>query len=182
MNWKDQLVEFECKKQWDSAIEFMQKIIIENPNSLDAYVSMNYLLMNLLVEEDYDESRRNNYEALIKQYFQESYVKFTTNPEYLFFTAMTAYMSEWYFGIEIDDAKAMLYKAMLLDPKNILYKWSFYGSLDIEGDAQEKILALPYAQIILEENSPIKENLKSKGALGEYLIEIMCYWSRKVVA
>jgi hypothetical protein len=54
MSWKKQLAGFEHRKEWDEAIELMQHVIAENSYDLDACLSMNYLLMNLLVEEDYN--------------------------------------------------------------------------------------------------------------------------------
>jgi hypothetical protein len=180
MNWRNQLAIFEKNKQWDNAIQLMQKVIVEEPSNMDAYLYTNFLLMNLLVEENYDENKHDYYANLLLKYFQESYPKFSENPEYLFFTAITAYISEWYFNIEQKDARAMLQKAMYLAPENILYKWAFYGSLDMR-NADNRKLALSYAQIILQEVSPIKAILQKKGALGDYLLDIMVNWSQKIV-
>ena len=83
MSWKNQLKQLESKKEWDAAIQYMQNIIVESPSCLDAYVSICYLLMNLLVEEDYDRIKHDYYTALTKKYFDESYAKFSNNPEYL---------------------------------------------------------------------------------------------------
>ena len=69
MNWKSQLEQLEQNKFWDFAIELMQKVIVENPNNVDAAIQMNYLLMNLLVEEDHDESKHEHYEQLTMKYF-----------------------------------------------------------------------------------------------------------------
>lgn len=54
MNWKQQLRVFELNKQWDQAIEFMQIVVEANPDDMDAYIYINFLIMNLLVEEDYN--------------------------------------------------------------------------------------------------------------------------------
>lgn len=48
----------------------------KNPESLAAYLSVCYLLMNLLVEEDYENSKHDYYAKLLKHYFDESYFKF----------------------------------------------------------------------------------------------------------
>ncbi len=60
MEWKIQLCKLEKAKQWDKAITFMQKVITQKPDDIDAYLFMEYLLMNLLVEEDYDRSQENH--------------------------------------------------------------------------------------------------------------------------
>lgn len=179
MNWKDQLREFEHSKHWDDAIKFMQKIIIKNPDNIDAYLSMNFLLMNLLVEEDYERLQHDYYTNLLKKYFIESYSKFYSNPEYLFYTGITACMSEWYFNINIATATEMIQKSMHLEPINILYQWGYYCLLDlnkIENTKKAKI----YAELILKNDSPIQAMLNSKGALGQYLSEIMINWSKDI--
>lgn len=180
MNWKEHLRILERLKEWDMAIEFMQDVIKKNPDDMDAYIFMNYLLMNLLVEEYHDETKHDYYEALTKKYFDESYAKFSNNPEYLFFTGITAVMSEWYFGIDVKDYEDMLEKAMLLNPNNLLYKRTYYLNLDERIYENQKNM-IAYAEIVLQENSPIKEILKKKGALGEYLLELMVNWSKKVL-
>lgn len=172
MNWKEKLRILEQNKDWDSAIEFMQKIIAENQNNIDAYLSINYLLMNLLVEEDHDESKHNYYENLCKYYFNESYKRFSNNPEYLYFTAKTAFMSEWFFGIEYEQAEEMLNRALELEPNNLLYQWNLYGSQSYRNTFPNDKLII-YCKMVFQIDSPIQKILKNKGSLGEYLLELM---------
>lgn len=172
INWQQQLRKLEQCKQWDAALEFMQQIIADNPNSLDAYLSILFLLMNLLVEEDHDETKHNYYESLARKYFKESYAKFSDNPEYLFFTAVTACMSEWYFGIEEKTICAMIEKAIQLEPSNPLYKWGAFICLDKSDDSVRHQMDM-YAKNMLAENPNIKKAIKGKGMLGEYLLNIM---------
>ena len=54
MNWKEHLLKLEQRKDWKSAIALMENIIDSNGTNVDAYLSINYLLMNLLVEENYN--------------------------------------------------------------------------------------------------------------------------------
>lgn len=140
MDWKKRLSDLELNKQWDEAIIFMEKIIQENPNDIDAYICMNFLLMNLLIKEDYNRSKRDYYMTLTKKYFDESYKKFSENIEYLFFTGMTAFMSEWFFEIELDEARKMLEKARLAEPENLLYEWGFYPTKERKLNISKKIL------------------------------------------
>ena len=84
----------EQQKEWDTAIQYMESVIDQHPNDMDAYLSINYLLMNLLVEEDYNSEKHDYYAALLKKYFDISYAKFSDNPEYLYYSARIAAMSE----------------------------------------------------------------------------------------
>lgn len=180
MNWKKQLRKLEKVKQWDEAIAFMERVIKENPNDKDAYIFMNYLLMNLLIEEDCDNSKLNKYSALTKWYFDESYAKFSEDPEYLYITGKIAVMGEWYFGIEQEDYLAMIEKAHKLDPQNPLYNEQYYYNLRKINHKDPRLVT--YAKIILKENSPIKKQLSKKGAVGEYLLEIKKWWANSVLS
>lgn len=178
MTWQEKLKKLEELKEWDFAIDLMQQTIKENPNNMDAYINMNYLLMNLLVEEDYDRNKHNYYESLLKQYFDESYEKFSNKAEYLFFTAMTVFMSEWYCGIESEDVDSMHEKAVALEPHNPLYTWGTYGRLHVSDDITRKMIDACTKKIL--ENSTLVQLIKSKGSLGKYILEIhMGYGKRK---
>ena len=180
MSWKNQLKQLESKKEWDAAIQYMQNIIVESPSCLDAYLSICYLLMNLLVEEDYDRIKHDYYVALTKKYFDESYAKFHENPKYLFYIATIAFMSEWYFDIDVEDAKHMLFKAIALEPDNLLYQSSYYLYLDKKNINNIKPL-LDYARKVLDPESPIKTLLENKGSLGAYLLEIITGWNKSII-
>lgn len=169
MNWKKQLERQEHSKDWKTAIELMQKTINDEPYDLDAYLCINYLLMNLLVEEDYHNTEHDYYAGLLKKYFLESYSKFYNNPEYLFYTGITAHLSEWYFDIDIEGAKAMIKEVLHIEPGNMLYKWGYYAYLDRSENNKQ---AMACAEEIRRENSIIK-TLEAKGAVGKYILEII---------
>ena len=177
MNWKEQLSKLEQSKNWKSAIAFMQETITQNSNSVDAYLSMNYLLMNLLVEEQYNSNDHNYYAGLLKKYFIESYAKFSDNPKFLFFIGKIACMSEWYFDIDIEEAHSMMKKSSVIEPDNILYKWANYSNLDMRESSNNERLIL-YAKHAFSEPK-VREELKSIGALGAYLYEALASWSKK---
>lgn len=180
MHWKKALKHLEDNKDWDAAINFMQQALIEHPNDLNAHLFMNYLLMNLLVEENHDENKHNYYEKLLKRYFDESYEKFYDNPEYLYYTARTAIMSEWYFDISYEKVLEMLHKPATLAPDNPIYKWAYYSSIN-EKDYKDLEEAIKYAQAVLNPNSEIQQILKTKGSLGEYVLEIMTGWAKRTL-
>lgn len=179
MTWKARLKQFESTKDWDAAIELLKNIIASHPQDIDAYIAMNYLLMNLLVEEQYDQIKHDEYAALAKRYFDESYSRFSENSEYLFFTGITAVMSEWYFDITVDDYKFMLNKAMILFPDNPIYQRTYYIQLD-ESDPKNRKPLIDYANTILHDDW-ISNTLENKGAVGEYLLDIMTNWSLRIL-
>lgn len=179
MSWRKQLIEFEKNKQWDTAIEFMQSIIEKEPNNIDAYLCICYLLMNLLVEEDYDCDKHDYYAKLLKKYYETSFEKFSHNPEYLFFIGRILCMAEWYVNVDIHDVELMLHTAMNLDPNNIIYQFTYYSALHLKDPSNQSVLL--YAKKILDQHSYLKNELLKKGSLGEYILDIMMHWSKKVV-
>lgn len=183
MDWKEQLKKLELTKNWEPAILLMQHIIDTNPNSIDAYLYMNYLLMNLLVEEDHDESRHDFYEKLLKKYFKESWAKFNNNAEYLYYTGRMTYMSEWYFDVNLnlDDAREMLNAALKLDPTNLVYQWTIYSGLD-ERIPENKNISRDYAKMVLDPKSGIEQELNAKGSLGKYILNMMKCWAKSILS
>ena len=169
MVWQQKLQELERAKQWDEAILFMQHVIVETPK-LDAYLAMSYLLMNLLVEEDYDDNKHDYYEALSKKYFNDGYQKFYRDPGYLFFIGKIASISPWYVGIEDQQVRNMLNKAFELG-SNDLYLWGSYGLLQ-GNDPYNRVLIDSCAERI-KANPIFMHMLKSKGSLGRYMIEML---------
>lgn len=131
MNWRQLLLRSEQNKDWKSAITLMRNIINKDNTNIDAYLRINYLLMNILVEEHCNLSKHDYYAGLLNMYFIESYSKFSNNPEYLFFMGKIACMSEWYVGISIEEAQNMMKKARKLEPNNVLYEWADYSDLDM---------------------------------------------------
>lgn len=181
MNWKEQLLKLENNKEWDRAIAYMQYVICEEHYNCDAYISMLYLLMNLLVEEDYDNTKHDYYAGLAKKYFDESYALFHENPKYLFYVGNTAFMSEWYFDITIEEAESIALKSYLLEPNNVLYQSTYYLLLN-KKDPKNRQALIDYAQKIVEPNSPIKGMLSHEGSLGKYLLEIIIGSNKQILS
>jgi tetratricopeptide (TPR) repeat protein len=196
MSWKQQLRILEQMGDFDVAIFFMKKVIEKHPNDVDAYIFMLFRLMDTIVEhacyfanvsktvvsdikKEYYDTKETYYEVLAKKYFQDGYNKFSENAEFLFCVGTTAVMSEWYFGIDVNVYNAMLAKAQILDPDNPLYKHAHYWSLfEKDHNNQE---AIEYARMVLQENSPIKGILDTKGAFGVYMSGILLHKSRHIL-
>jgi len=179
-DWKEPLRELEKAKQWDEAIEFMQEVIEQNPEDKDAYIFMNYLLMNLLGKEYYDDSKEESYRDLAKKYFNESYAKFSEDPEYLYITGKTAAMAEWFFGIDQEDYEAMIKKAHELEPDNSFYNEDYYNYLETVNPNNPELIAFAY--LLLVDYFCIKEPFCTKGAVGEYLLEIKKGWAKGILS
>ena len=166
MCWREQLKQYEYNKNWNAAIKLMQVVIDDNPNDIDGYLFMNYLLMDILVNEMYDNSKHDYYADLLKKYFLESYSRFS---------------SEWYFDIEMEDVESMLKKATYLDPESLLYKWGYCCILNQRAEVNTETKYFLSRQIL--ENDMLMKNIMKKGLLGEYLKEFMLlvYESTKVL-
>ncbi len=172
MKWKEQLRALEKAKDWDFAIALMEDVIKQNPNDMDAYIFLNFRLMDLLVEEyPYPpQNKVDHYEALAKKYFKESYAKCSNNLEYLYYTGTTAAMSEWFFDITDTERNKMLEKARTQNPEFPLVKFDYYFSV-FQSDRNNQE-ALDYARLTLSTDSPVKKVLAPMGAIGDYLLDI----------
>lgn len=184
MNWKKQIEGFEgyfgksIIKDWKPAIELAKKIIIENQDDYEAYIRVIYLLHNIILEEHHEGITHEQIEVMLSTYFNESKIKFSRNPEYLFFIGKILYIAEWYFGINEGSKPTIEYqafkmqkKASELEPNNILYELAWRFSLG------EKIAGYLASQILLYDKEHI-EWLKSKGFPGDYILDSLDYSKR----
>lgn len=176
MNWKIELSKLEESKNWNSSISLLDDLINKNDeDSLHAYLYLIYLLMNLLVEENYESENHNYYSNLIKKYFDESYIKYSNSSEYLFFIGIIASIAEWYLELEMEEVHLFLQRAANMEPNNILYKWGKLSSLDMR-EKNNKIIVIKYAKNALL-NDNVKKELESKGSLGRYFYNTLKFWA-----
>jgi len=197
MIWKEKVKILEQHDDFDVAVFFLEQVIKENPDDVDAYIFMLFRLMDTIVEHachfsnvsrtpvsdiksKYYDTKEDYYESLAKRYFKEGYAKFSDNAEFLFYVGITAAMSEWYFGIETQDYERMLDKALLLDPDNFLYKSLYYKGLDMKRESNKEEV-VKYAQEVLYHESRIKNIVADKGAAGECCLELTINWSKEIL-
>lgn len=167
MDWKKYLETLEKDKDWAGATDLIQQVTTNNPSDKEAYIRGIYLLLNILLEEDYPEDKHHMMASSLKRYFQESYPKFSNDPEYLFFIGYFIELADWYFGEDkLELANEMTKKASEIEPDNILYKWSWRFS---EGDP----LSEYYAEQLLKYDKQKIDWLKSKGAPGAYIVDVI---------
>lgn len=197
MNWKEQLSILETNEDFDVAIFFMEKVIKENPDNVDAYIFMLFRLMYTIVEhscyfsnisssevrsikKQYYDVKEDYYEMLAHKYFKEGFEKFSENPDFLYYVGFTAAMSEWYFDINREDYVNMLNKAMALEPDNLLYKDTYFINLDLTIACNKKE-AEKYAKVVLSKDSPLTRAVVDKGAIGEYWLRLATNWSKRIL-
>lgn len=197
MNWKEKVGILEKNDDFDVAIFFLERVIKDNSNDVDAYIFLLFRLMDTIVEHQcyfanvsrtpvsdikssYYDSKENYYESLAKRYFREGYAKFLQNADFLYYVGFTAAMSEWYFGIDKEDYVNMLNQAMALEPDNLLYRDTYFINLDLT-IASNKKEAEEYAKVVLIEDSPLRKAVADKGAVGECWLELATNWSKRIL-
>ncbi len=156
-----------------SAICLLEQAITKNPQSVNAYVEIIYLLHTILWNDDYDtQILTHEYLAnLLKHYFHLSYQLFSENAEYLFFIGRIMHVGEWYF--EQNDtglALEMQKKSATKEPMNVLYNWSYISSVLPASSNQQKIIQLTCLAYTSYE---ILEWLKTKGFAGENVLDAL---------
>jgi len=168
MSWQQELESLETAKRWRDAVTVLQKSIALYPDDVELYVHAIYLLLNLLLEEDYSAFKleHDNLAALLKEYFDDSYEKFNGNACYLFFVGYFSGLAEWYFGQEdLSLSHQMLKKAKEIEPDNPLYQWAYKFVI---GDEEARQLCKQIAS-----NMALMSWLESKGSPGQYLTAVI---------
>ena len=122
MNWREEFFDLERKKDWENAIIFIEKVIAERKDEIDPYLYIQFLLMNILINEYFDEKNYENYIFLLRKYFNEGYQKFSENAEFLFYSAYIATFYQDYYGEDFLTGD-MFEKAIKIEPLNLIYRW-----------------------------------------------------------
>lgn len=178
-NWKSELYELEKLHDWDAAIALMNGVLQEDSNSVDAYLSMAFLIMYFLGEErDYETAKFDSYILRLTNCYEESKLKFSKNPNYLYYMGFICWMLELYFmdAFNRRDIEAMLRKAHELDPSNVLYYYCPWQHPNIAQEGERSKLTL-YIKEILDPQSSINKELADRGLLGEYVLRLCKPWA-----
>jgi hypothetical protein len=170
--WKKNVLEFTESNDWVSAIEFSRSFIIDNPENVDGYINIIYLLHHVLSEEDYDDNAQDEMMKLLPFYFQYSLEKFINSADYCFFLGKLLWASEWFFGIneglnkhEQTLAFKLENRAVEIEPQNELFIWSVKFTEDSQDEKYFKIK-------ILNKSNPYLNWLVSKGFAGMKIIDL----------
>lgn len=180
MNWENKISLLEQSNDWKSAIQLLDRV---GGNDPEIYLRVMFLLLDLLVEGQYTQEEHDYAAKKLKKYFDESNLKFSDDPAYLFFVGIMAYIGEWYFGMEnVEPATAMLENAVRIEAYNPLYQWGYYSTIDQRPEQNTDLKLQLSEQLLFKETSKL-EWLKSKGLLGKYVLGTLegTYESLKMV-
>lgn len=172
-DWKLEIIALIEDKKWQKLIDILQSNVTSSGNSLDVILNLDYVLIHILVEEDYNDYEEKVFTDLLRNTFTESYSKYSENDDYLFFTGITCHISEWYFDIDISQAKTMIEKAYKNNPDSMLFEWGYYAY--VQNEKSEKVIQCSRDII---KDSYAMTFLKDKSILGEYIMDIIKYWTR----
>jgi len=185
MHWREQIAQLEHEGNFDIAIFLLEKVIKENPDNMDAYITLLFRLMDTIVEgscywhnvsqdplwevkNKYYKAKEQYYAQLGAHYFIEGYAKYFNNPEYLCVCGYTLVMEPWSFDVDDAMRDSMLRKAHTLEPNNPLYKGEFYQNLYCNNPSPAQLEEIiTWAQLINEPSSPLHQ-WDGKGVAWEY--------------
>lgn len=173
MNWRTELEKFEQNNDWKSAIQLADRLMKNNPNEVDIYIRIIFILLDLLVDGYCSQKEHDQVAIKLKEYFDKSYSQFSDNAEYLFFMGHFIPIAEWYFGMKnVSEAYDLRKKAMEKEPNNILYEWSYRFS-----DPDDRLAGYFSEQLLTHDTCKI-DWLNSKGIAGKYIIGMIEYCYR----
>lgn len=188
MNWREQVAQLEREGNFDIAIYLLEKIIEENPNEMDAYIYLLYRFMDSFLEnscywlnskdslrkikEEYCEDKiSRDYTQRAQKCFDESYARFSSNPEYSYYAPRLL--------LHAYDFMCLKIKESLLESMYEKSKESGYNSV-LEQKYPDDPDNIIWARHILEDPS-IQKQLATKGAAAEYILGGEVSWAKKIL-
>jgi hypothetical protein len=195
MHWKQQVQLLEQEASFDIAIFLLEKVVKNNPDNVDAYIFLLFRLREMWLEcpvywcnisqdplrdikKEYYDSKFDSYMAAAQKYFAESYVRFSKNPEYLYYAAHILGHIAWYFGASDERQADLEHQAIRMRYNTVLNMVDYYKELYYR--EPNNVDAIKYASDIINDPS-IQEQLATKGAAGEYLVGEKVAWAKKVL-
>jgi hypothetical protein len=178
MNWREQVAQLEHEGNFDITIFLLEEVIQEYPEEMDAYIILLHRFMDSILEnpcywsntskdplrkikEEYCEDKiKHDYRERAQHCFDESYARFSDNPEYLYYASRLL--------LHAYDFMCLNVKESLLISMYEKAKASGYNSL-IEQGYPKKEHDVEWAKRILN-NPSIQEQLATKGAAAKYVI------------
>ena len=189
MNWREQVAQLEHEGNFDIAVFLLEKIIQEHPDEMDAYIILLHRFTDSILEnpcywsnvsadplkkikeEYYDDKIEHDYRERAQHCFDESYARFSDNPEYLYYASRLL--------LHAYDFMCMKVKESLLISMETKARASGYNSF-IEQSSPKNEHDAEWAKRILNDPS-IQEQLATKGAAAEYVIGREVSWAKKIL-
>ena len=159
----------EQSDNWLGAISLLRNQEISNVN---VTVRGLFVIAYFLVEGQYNSSEYKYMTENLQDFYNKAKIKFTNNSQFLFFSAITIYLGEWYFNLEIDIAEQMLEKAKNLEPNNILYEWGYIAYINQNSNVNTK-LKLELSEKLLYKTTESLILLQEFGSIGSYIKGIL---------
>ena len=189
MNWREQVAQLEREGNFDIAVFLLEKIVKKKPDEMDAYILLLHRFMDSCLEnpcywsniskdplkkikeEYYEDKIRQDYRQRAQQCFDESYTRFSDNPEYLYYASRLLLHAYDFMCLNI---KESLLENMYQKAKNLGYNRL------VEAGYSHKPDDVLWAKKILDDSS-IREQLASKGAAAQYVIGEMVDCAKKIL-
>lgn len=146
MHWKQQVQFLEQEANFDIAVFLLEKIVKDNPNDVDAYIFLLFRLREMWLEggvywcniskdplrdikREYYDSKFESYMAAAHRHFAESYDRFSTNPEYLYYVTQILGHIAWYFGASDALQSDLEQRALRMHYNTIIKEIDYYENL-----------------------------------------------------
>lgn len=195
MDWRQQVAILEHEGNFDIAIFLLEKVVKNNPDDVDAYIFLLFRLREMWLEggvywcnvskdplrdikKEYYASKRDSYMTAAEKHFAESYVRFSKNPEYLYYAAHILGHIAWYFGASDERQADLEHQAIRMRYNTVLNMVDYYKELYYK--EPNNVDVIKYATDIINDPS-IQEQLATKGAAGEYMVGRYVTWAKEVL-
>lgn len=169
MNDYSKLKQFIQNDRWISALDYLYGLEDEFPMDIATTLNIVYCNGILLVEKDIPERVYNEYRDKSINHFRRALLRFSDNPEFLFYAGWMACIGEWNFGVEQSFLEKMIDRAYEISPTTFVYSWA----LCQRGPDQKSV---EYKSKLYDNKVLCNSILEQYGPFGEYFLD--CFRKR----
>ncbi len=178
-HWQKNLSNLRNNSRWNYAISYMISAVQDNPTDIDCWLFAQETIITTLLDEEYDESLLYEYRNAITYLFKESYKRFYTHTEYLFFIANILYRATWLIGISNQQITEWRKEAYALEPTNYLYKWAYL--VYYEQTSSDISFLKRFLNPHTHEYAYIQNMLKKKNFIGQEIWDDLLTLTEEIV-
>ena len=189
MNWREQVAQLEREGDFDIAVFLLEKVIKENPDEMDAYIILLHRFMDSCLENPcywsnvskdplkeikekyYEDKIGQDYRQRAQKCFDESYARFSNNPEYLYYASKLLLHAYDFMCLNVKESLLieMCHKAKAIGYNKCL-----------EERNQNDVDDTDWAKRIINDPS-IQKQLATKGAAAEYVLGGKIAWAKHIL-